>query len=248
MFSTIALDQDASDSLRKYCDIWINPTQIRLTDESIIEQPSAPIQGITSGPDGTFFGAYSYSWTPIGQHVKSVGRYCSIGGWVIFGDHEHPTDWLTTSNIPWDHNFITGAFAKRSNPDLPIRPYKSTLGAISIGHDVWVGSRSYIKRGVSIGNGAIIGANAVVTKDVPPFGIVTGNPGRVRRFRFDEETIQLIQECAWWQYDFADIGTLDFADPVAACKAIIRRAESGDLIPYAANQMNAAGLKDALAT
>lgn len=242
MFKTLKLDQEGSDNLKAAADIWINPGEIRLTDSSYIEQPSAPVHGVFCGPEGITFGAYSYSWSLIGMHVKSVGRYCSFGGWITFGDHEHPTGWLTTSNIPWDPNFMTSAHARRKNPDLPVRPQKSVIGPIEIGNDVWIGSRAYIKRGVKIGDGAIIGTHAVVTKDVPPFAIVAGNTARVKRYRFDEETIAIVQEAAWWQYDYADIGDLDFSNPAAACKAIIERAASGELKPFWPKRLEGSGL------
>lgn len=232
MLSSFAWGPVKSDALRREWDVLIRPGEIRLTENSKIEQPSAPAAGILAGQGGVEFGAYSYSWTLIGPHVERIGRYCSIGGNITFGDHEHPTTWLTTSTMAWDHDFIIGAHAKKKNPALSPMSGDMPAGKIVIGNDVWIGSRSYIRRGVTIGNGAIVAANAVVTKDVPAFAIVAGNPARVKKFRFDDDTIRLIEQCAWWQYDYADIGTIDLTDPAAACHEMLRRSAAGDLKPY----------------
>lgn len=69
---------------------------------------------------------------------------------------------------------------------------------VSIGPDVWIGARVIVADGVKIGIGAIIGANTVVTKDVPPYAVVYGSPPSVRRFRFPAETIQRLDESRWW--------------------------------------------------
>ena len=75
-----------------------------------------------------------------------------------------------------------------------------TKGDIIIGNDVWIGYRAAIMPGVTIGDGAIIGACSVVTRDVPPYSIVGGNPARIIRKRFDEQTIAQLQQLAWWDW------------------------------------------------
>ena len=71
----------------------------------------------------------------------------------------------------------------------------------TIGHDVWIGTDAVILRGIEIGDGAVVGANSVVTKDVPPFAIVVGSPARVIRYRFDEIKRQKILDSKWFYYD-----------------------------------------------
>ena len=71
---------------------------------------------------------------------------------------------------------------------------------IIIGNDVWIGAHATIMGGVKIGNGAVIGAGAVVAKDVPPYAIVLGNPARVIKYRFDEATIEWLQKLRWWNW------------------------------------------------
>jgi carbonic anhydrase/acetyltransferase-like protein (isoleucine patch superfamily) len=74
-----------------------------------------------------------------------------------------------------------------------------------IGHDVWVGVDALILSGVTIGNGAVIAARSVVTKDVPPYAIVAGSPARVVKYRFDEDTIAVLLAIAWWDWPQAKI-------------------------------------------
>lgn len=126
------------------------------------------------------------SW---GEGAKlTIGAYCSFadGVTVLLGG-EHRSDWLTT----YPFNVLWGDC--ESNIGHPI-----TKGDVIIGHDVWIGTDALILSGVTIGTGAIIGARAVVTKDVPPYAIVAGNPSRVIRRRFDDETIAKLLQIAWW--------------------------------------------------
>jgi acetyltransferase-like isoleucine patch superfamily enzyme len=145
-------------------------------------------------------GAYSF----IGKNSEvwnaSIGRYCSIGPGCRIGPGNHPTDRLTTSSISYSDYFdfyINNA---------PILSEFETREPIIIGHDVWVGAGSTITNGVHIGDGAIIAAHAVVTKDVAPYAIVGGVPAKFIRGRFDERTIERLRRLGWWNYDIASWG------------------------------------------
>lgn len=95
-----------------------------------------------------------------------VGCFCSIAADVkIFLGGNHRTDWITTYPFP--------AFWKSA---AHIKGHPSSRGDVIIGHDVWIGEGAVILSGVRIGNGAVVAASAVVTRDVPPYGIVAGNP------------------------------------------------------------------------
>ena len=74
-------------------------------------------------------------------------------------------------------------------------------GDIIIENDVWVGARSTIMSGVKISNGAVVAAGSVVTKDVPPYTIVGGNPARIIKYRFDESQIEKLLKISWWDWD-----------------------------------------------
>lgn len=181
--------------------------------KSALENPVALLSGVHGGgPD--LVGAFTYSWSPLPDRVESVGRYCSIAGGVRFSEPEHPTDWISTSNFSYDPNFWRGWLSER-NTTIPWRPLpvEKKRSRIVIGNDVWIGSHAYIKGGVSIGHGAIIGAHAVVTKDVPAYGIVAGNPARFIRYRFSTELVDRLLASEWWRYGLDFVGNAPIEDP-----------------------------------
>lgn len=69
-----------------------------------------------------------------------------------------------------------------------------------IGHDVWIAASAIIKQGVKIGNGAVIGANSFVNKDVPPYAIVVGSPAKILKYRFNQKQIEIIEESKYWEF------------------------------------------------
>jgi len=119
-----------------------------------------------------------------------IGAFCSIAeGVKIFLGGEHRIDWVTTYpfNLLWEKGkHITG--------------HPRTKGDVIIGNDVWIGSEAIIMSGVKIGDGAVIGTRSVVTKDVAPYAIVAGNPARLIRNRFEDETIHRLIELKWWDW------------------------------------------------
>lgn len=130
-----------------------------------------------------------------------IGAFCSIAkGVTIFLGGNHRTDWITTYPFP-----VFRASARH------IKGHPASRGDVIIGNDVWIGERAVILSGVRIGNGAVIGASAVVAHDVPPYSIVAGNPAKVVRMRFREGDISILQSLEWWNWDDAKI---DAAMPV----------------------------------
>lgn len=130
-----------------------------------------------------------------------VGAFCSIAtGVTIFLGGEHRWDWITTY-----------PFSVFRDSAKAITGHPATKGDVIIGHDVWVGANATIMSGVRINNGAVIGACAVVTKDVPAYAIVAGNPAKVIRSRFTHGEVETLQRLAWW--DWPD-SKLDAAMPL----------------------------------
>ena len=130
-------------------------------------------------------------------HITSttIGAYCSIGPECLIGGMgRHPTDHFSMSPVTFS----------RSSPLIPtFGGVTSTIEfdellPVSIGADVWIGARAIVLDGVSIGHGAVIGANTVVARDVPPYAIVYGSPSRVQRYRFPSETIDTLLATQWW--------------------------------------------------
>ena len=135
-------------------------------------------------------GRYSYVSSHSGVIFAEIGKFCSIAARVSIGGGAHDLDAVSTSPVFNKGHNIFG----RNLGNIPFSPFKTT----KIGNDVWIGNRAIVLQGVRIGDGAVIGAGAVVTKDVEPYTIVAGNPARVIRKRFDEETIDRLLRSKWW--------------------------------------------------
>ncbi len=186
-----------------------------------------------------FMGAFSYIEGPANvQHVGSIGRYCSLAINQVIGQSEHATDLLSTHPIltnvkfdsPYEHRF------RQKNADMLVQSraavehlWGSRYRPITIGNDVWIGEGAFVRRGVTIGDGAIIGARAVVMKDVPPYAIVAGSPAKVIRYRFSEAIIQQLLEIGWWRYDLAILDGVDFTDIDQAVDAMQRNLLAGGI-------------------
>ena len=119
-----------------------------------------------------------------------IGKFCSIARGVEFvmNGANHPMDGV--SAFPFGI-FIDG------QPAIPKEIVKNK-GDTVIGNDVWIGQNATFMPGVKVGDGSIIGANAVVAKDIPPYAIAVGNPARVVKMRFDDATIQKLLKINWW--------------------------------------------------
>lgn len=124
-----------------------------------------------------------------------IGRYCSIGDGVTMGLNGHPLDWVSTS--PAFYSAQDGAFSGELAASLK---FDTSSPKTHIGNDVWIGKNAMLRAGITVGNGAVIGMGSVVTKDVPPYAIVAGNPARMIRMRFSQELIDRLQASRWWDY------------------------------------------------
>lgn len=122
-----------------------------------------------------------------------IGKFCSIasGTKFIMGFANHRLGSVTT----YPFNVFGGSWQENTPDHMSQLPFK---GDIVIGNDVWVGRESIIMPGVKIGDGAIIAAYSVVTKDVEPYSVVGGNPARFIKKRFNDELIELLLEFKWW--------------------------------------------------
>lgn len=175
-----------------------------------------PCQVKTSMKDILSVGAFSYI-NGKGRFTNvRIGRYCSIAESVKIGYPEHPTNWLSTSPVQYmrpSWAAVVGDWKRVAH---------TTTKETVIEHDVWIGVGAFIRTGVTVGTGSIIGAHAVVTKDVPPYSIIAGNPGRLIRTRVPSELISELLETRWWEYSPAQLDGCPFDDPAGAVSFVKR--------------------------
>ena len=167
---------------------------------------------------GCYVGRFTYGYEGLLEYypmAKSIGRYCSINGSAKIMNN-HPID-CVSSHPFLDHPFfmewekyierkkLLNKYGNYTDNDKyeysPIRKNKSVV----VGNDVWIGANAIILPGVMIGDGAVIAAGAIVTKDVDPYSIVGGNPARVIRMRFDEDVVARLKKLRWWEWKHEDI-------------------------------------------
>jgi len=125
-----------------------------------------------------------------------MGRYCSIAPGVYIGLVPHPTEKFASTN-PFFYRNNGDNFLKRFG--YADKKYFKEDIQTEIGNDVWIGTNALIKAGLKIGDGAVIGAGAVVVKDVEPYAIVVGVPAKLTRYRFTEPQIKFLLKFKWWE-------------------------------------------------
>ncbi len=146
---------------------------------------------------GVRIGDYSYISGP-NTFIENtdIGKYCSIALDVKIGLGNHNYNYIST------HPFLYSTKYKFIKEDIKDIDYK---GKTIIGNDVWIGASSIINKGVKVGDGAVIAAGSVVTKDVPPYSIVGGVPAHIIKYRFSKENIRSLQEIEWWNWSIKKI-------------------------------------------
>jgi len=209
--------------------------------ETVFETP-VTLLGTDVWRDKVAIGAFSYVCANSVVANARIGRYCSISENVGIGMTRHPADWLTTSPISYIPGFMNFErhftnWVPEWRRGLAVQAFEIRPETV-IGNDVWIGCNVYIKDGVTIGDGAIIGAHSVVTRDVPPYAIVVGNPGKVLRYRFDDALIERLQKLAWWNYAILDFEGWDVRDVAGAVSALEDAVASGAVAPYTPAPIN----------
>ena len=176
-------------------------------------------------------GAYTYVLQGVSmKNVTKIGRFCTIAENVVLWNASHSLETISAHPMflpkyfPWLENFYTGMeiddgidkeeFLEwcrdiRKKHEQPTNKKKTLI----IGNDVWIGNGAKVLQGVTVGDGAVIGAGAIVTKDVPPYAIVGGNPAHIIRYRFAQDIIERLLEIKWWQYGAKVLIGLDIVNP-----------------------------------
>jgi acetyltransferase-like isoleucine patch superfamily enzyme len=162
----------------------IPPSVKHVGTDVVIEEGVEFGKVLTVIEDGLYVGKRT-----IISFCKTIGKYTSISYDVKIGVVPHPLNFISTSPL---------LYAKRRgwvNQDLY---NEKENGYVEIGNDVLISANVTILAGVKIGDGAVVGANSFINKDVPPYAIVAGIPGKILRYRFPEETIKLLSQIKWW--------------------------------------------------
>ena len=144
-------------------------------------------------------GEHSYGWPTIHRFDATtrlrIGKYCSLAhGVLILVGGEHRADWMTTYPFPelWpEASEFVG--------------HPASKGSLTIGNDVWIGAQSLILSGVTIGDGAVIGAGSVVTRDIPAFAVGAGNPCKPLRSRFPDDVVEALLLVRWWDWSHEEV-------------------------------------------
>ena len=162
-----------------------------ILQEAVVDKTAAICSGVR------FYrgkiGKYSYIGNNSFVSDTDIGSFTSISTDCYIGGTSHPTDWVSTSPVfhKWE-NIMKKNFARHE-----FEIFKRT----TIGNDVWIGNRVMIKAGVKIADGAVIGMGSIVTKNIGPYEIWAGNPARLIRKRFEDETIDALEKMKWWEWD-----------------------------------------------
>lgn len=234
--STIKCSTNGANGVINFSGRYItNFGQIRkktvLLETPVLFYSNNPAGGEISADE---IGAFTYfNYNPDVRSVESIGRFCSFAQNVIIGIGGHSTTALTHHMLfenkqlwaePfWDYDSQWVETNYREN--VQNEKKRSKIG--KIGNDVWIGCNSVVLEGVNIGDGAIVAAGSVVTKDVPPYTIVAGVPAKVIRQRFSDEMVERLLKTRWWNYGPNVLKGLQISDPKKCIDKLEERIQNG---------------------
>ena len=139
-----------------------------------------------------------------------IGAYCAFGARTAINPFNHPVDWLSINEFQYHPTSFD--WVPEYNDFKRLERTPDMFQQVIVGNDVWGGHNVNIMPGVNVGDGAVIAAGAVVTKDVPPYAIVAGVPAAIKRFRFPKKTIERLLELKWWDLELSELSGLPFRD------------------------------------
>jgi acetyltransferase-like isoleucine patch superfamily enzyme len=161
------------------------------------------------GPDATV-GKYS----GLNEHTyiarATMGAFCAIGARTAINPFNHPIDWLSIHEFQYHPHSYDWVDEYRAMDRLSRTP--EMIKTVVIGNDVWMGHNCNVLSGINVGDGAVIAAGAVVTKDVPPYAVVAGVPATVKRLRFSEAIVERLLRDRWWELELSQLSGLPFDD------------------------------------
>lgn len=194
--------------------------------------PDTMVERYATMPVNSFcsIGCHSYAASRLPGDMK-IGRYCSIAPNVTIMGTQHPTRRFTSSPLTYASRFREIA-AEDYGIDYEQQGFQEHLPPPVIGHDVWIGEHAMLKGGITIGNGAVIAARSVVTKDVAPYSVVGGTPAKEIRKRFSPRHIRRLQKLQWWDYDFFDLPPKQYWEDIGRfCDMLEKSVTEGRVTP-----------------
>lgn len=160
-------------------------------------------------------GIFSYLGNDSEIKNADIGRFCSIARNVAIGAPEHPLDWVSSHPIQYDGLRWFDSIEAWGEFSDDSEVFRGNRKRTRIGNDVWIGRNAIIRQGVTVGTGAVIGANAFVNRDVPPYAIVGGVPAKVIKHRFPPEMIERLLASEWWTLDMPEELRRLYSKPLA---------------------------------
>jgi acetyltransferase-like isoleucine patch superfamily enzyme len=214
--------------------IPLTPQIKTLLESRGVESLHAPNAAISE--DTEFEPPCSVKWMQLENHVKlgafsyavsgyysevTIGRYTSIGEEVQIGRSNHALTWATTSPFLYlrekifnlGNDFLEADEYHKYLPPVRHGAKSTEFHHTVIGNDVYIGHGAFIKPGITVGDGAIVGAMSVVTKNVPPYAVVAGNPARLVRMRQPPHIIAGLLQSAWWRFAPWQLTHINFSSP-----------------------------------
>lgn len=172
-------------------------------------------------PKNLSIGSHTFinSNVQIDFNTKSIGSFCSISHGVKIGLGPHPSNYLTTSPVLYSKS--------RGFVSIDRFDEIKEKGCTIIENDVLIGANALILAGVKISTGAIIGSGSVVTKDVPPYAIVAGNPAKIIKYRFNDKEIQELLRSEWWKRDIEEL--IKYVDLIDKPMEFVKKLESNQV-------------------
>lgn len=181
-------------------DVFPNEYKTSCFIKNVVKAPNIIIGDYTyyddsDDPTGFEHNNVLFNYPEFGDRLI-IGKFCAIasGTKFIMGAANHRISSITT----YPFNVFGGVWKEKTPDHLSQLPFK---GDIIVGNDVWIGRESRIMPGVKIGDGSIVGAYSVVTKDVPPYSVIGGNPARLIKRRFEDDLIKMLLKLRWWDFD-----------------------------------------------
>lgn len=188
--------------IHDYVDVYMNAriSNTKIGKNCIVGDFSRIVNGTLVGDNrvdrnvfitDSYIDKYSYIGNTSMVFHTCIGKFCSISWRVTIGAANHDYEYITT------HDFL---YNKTYEINPGVITYDRYGSKTVIGNDVWIGANATINSGIKIGHGSVIGANTIVTKDVPPYAIVVGCPGKIIKFRFEENVINELLDLEWWNF------------------------------------------------